>query len=123
MKKLLREIQEEFGLHDLAIEDAHDAHQRPKIEQYGNCLFVVLRTAHLAGESQHVEFERRTSCWAALRRFCPTWLTAVARRFAHTLRGFTAAARQRSWLCPLRIDGFCSRPVFPHPRGVGRESG
>jgi magnesium transporter len=41
---LPREIQEEFGLHDLAIEDAHDAHQRPKLEQYGNCLFVVLRT-------------------------------------------------------------------------------
>ena len=55
-EKLLREIQEEFGLHDLAIEDAHDAHQRPKLEQYGNCLFVVLRTAHLTSESQHVEF-------------------------------------------------------------------
>ena len=55
-EKLLREIQEEFGLHDLAIEDAHEAHQRPKLEQYGNCLFVVLRTAHLTGESQHVEF-------------------------------------------------------------------
>ena len=55
-EKLLREIQEEFGLHDLAIEDAHDAHQRPKLEQYGNCLFVVLRTGHLANQSQHVEF-------------------------------------------------------------------
>ncbi|HEU4678648.1 MAG TPA: magnesium/cobalt transporter CorA [Terrimicrobiaceae bacterium] len=55
-EKLLREIQEEFGLHDLAIEDAHSAHQRPKLEQYDNCLFVVLRTAHLAGEPQHVEF-------------------------------------------------------------------
>jgi magnesium transporter len=31
-------------------------HQGPKLEQYGNSLFVVLRTAHLAGESQHVEF-------------------------------------------------------------------
>jgi magnesium transporter len=55
-EQLLREIQEEFALHDLAIEDAHDAHQRPKLEQYGNCLFVVLRTAHLAGEPPHVEF-------------------------------------------------------------------
>jgi magnesium transporter len=55
-EKLLREIQEEFGLHDLAIEDAHSAHQRPKLEQYDNCLFVVLRTAHLAGEPQQVEF-------------------------------------------------------------------
>jgi len=53
-EKLLREIQEEF--HDLAIEDAHSAHQRPKLEQYENSLFVVLRTAHLAGEPQHVEF-------------------------------------------------------------------
>ena len=41
-EQLLREIQEEFCLHDLAIEDAHCAHQRPKVEQYGNCLFVVL---------------------------------------------------------------------------------
>ena len=55
-EELLREIQEEFGLHDLAIEDAHSAHQRPKLEQYGNSLFVVLRTAHLVGEPQHVEF-------------------------------------------------------------------
>ncbi len=30
-EELLREIQEEFGLHDLAIEDARDAHQRPKL--------------------------------------------------------------------------------------------
>jgi hypothetical protein len=55
-EELLREIQEEFGLHDLAIEDARDAHQRPKLEQYGDCLFVVLRTAHLVNESQHVKF-------------------------------------------------------------------
>jgi magnesium transporter len=55
-EKLLGEIQQEFGLHDLAIEDAHSAHQRPKLEQYENCLFVVPRTAQLVGESQHVEF-------------------------------------------------------------------
>jgi magnesium transporter len=55
-EKLLREIQEQLGLHDLAIEDAHCAHQRPKLEQYENCLFVVLRTANLAGEPQQVEF-------------------------------------------------------------------
>ena len=55
-EQLLREIQEEFCLHDLAIEDAHTAHQRPKLEQYENCLFVVLRTAHLGGEPQRVEF-------------------------------------------------------------------
>ena len=44
---LLRKMQEEFGLHDLAIEDALTAHQRPKIERYDNSLFVVLRTAQI----------------------------------------------------------------------------
>ena len=42
---VLRKIQEELGLHELAVEDAHAAHQRPKLEEYGACLFVVLRTA------------------------------------------------------------------------------
>ena len=55
-EQLLREIQEEFCLHDLAIEDAHCAHQRPKVEQYGNCLFVVLRTAHMVSDPQRVDF-------------------------------------------------------------------
>ncbi len=44
---LLRKMQEEFGLHDLAIEDALTAHQRPKIERYENSVFVVLRTAQI----------------------------------------------------------------------------
>ena len=44
---LLKTVQERFGLHDLAIEDAHLAHQRPKLEVYGDSLFIVLRTAHL----------------------------------------------------------------------------
>lgn len=35
-------MQEEFGLHDLAVEDARHGHQRPKIEEYGNSVFVVL---------------------------------------------------------------------------------
>jgi magnesium transporter len=45
--EMLREIQQEFSLHDLAIEDAARAHQRPKLERYGDSIFVVLRTAHL----------------------------------------------------------------------------
>ena len=44
---LLRKMQEEFGLHDLAIEDALAAHQRPKIERDENSVFVVLRTAQI----------------------------------------------------------------------------
>jgi magnesium transporter len=43
---LLRKVQEEFALHDLAIEDAQHAHQRPKLEAYGDSLFIVVETAH-----------------------------------------------------------------------------
>ena len=38
----LEEMREEFGLHELAVEDAHTGHQRPKIEEYGDSLFAVL---------------------------------------------------------------------------------
>ena len=53
-QKLLKLIQDEFGLHDLAIEDACSAHQRPKLEEYGDSLFMVLHTAHLNATS--IEF-------------------------------------------------------------------
>jgi magnesium transporter len=46
--ELLGKIQEEFGLHELAVEDARSAHQRPKIEEYGDSLFLVLHTATLS---------------------------------------------------------------------------
>ena len=46
---LLRQVQKEFDLHDLAIEDAEKAHQRPKLEIYGDAIFVVARTAHMVG--------------------------------------------------------------------------
>src|SRR5688572_12543152 len=49
-KDLLRQVQRQFRLHDLAIEDAYNAHQRPKLEQYEDSLFVVLRTARIAGD-------------------------------------------------------------------------
>ncbi len=53
---LLLKIQGEFGLHELAIEDAHHAHQRPKIETYSGSLFIVLKTAQLeAGEVAYGE--------------------------------------------------------------------
>ncbi len=45
--EMLQRVQREFNLHDLAIEDAEHAHQRPKLEQYGDALFIVARTAQL----------------------------------------------------------------------------
>jgi magnesium transporter len=54
---LLEHIQQAFGLHDLAIEDAHRAHQRPKLEVYDDSMFVVLRTARLCEDGEHrIEF-------------------------------------------------------------------
>jgi len=43
-------MQREFDLHELAVEDTYDGHQRPKIEEYGDSLFCVLQTVELAGE-------------------------------------------------------------------------
>ena len=43
----LEQMQREFGLHELAIEDARHGHQRPKVEEYGDTLFVVLHTLEL----------------------------------------------------------------------------
>ncbi len=54
-ESLLLKVQQEFGLHDLAIEDAHTAHQRPKIELYGDSVFIVLRTAQMNAQ-KHTEF-------------------------------------------------------------------
>ena len=44
---LLRRVQAQLHLHELAIEDAGKAHQYPKVEQYGDALFVVARTAQV----------------------------------------------------------------------------
>ncbi len=44
----LAAMKEEFDLHELAVEDAQHGHQRPKIEEYGDSLFVVMHTVELA---------------------------------------------------------------------------
>ncbi|MET4783019.1 magnesium and cobalt transport protein CorA [Glaciihabitans sp. UYNi722] len=52
----LTSLAEQFGLHELAVEDAILAHQRPKIERYGSTLFVVLRAARYLDDKEEVEF-------------------------------------------------------------------
>jgi magnesium transporter len=47
---------ERFDLHELAVEDAIVAHQRPKLERYGDTLFVVLRAARYLDDSEEVDF-------------------------------------------------------------------
>src|SRR5688572_31101545 len=46
----MSEMQEEFDLHALAAEDARHGHQRPKIEEYGDSLFVVMNTIEVEGD-------------------------------------------------------------------------
>ncbi len=52
----LASLADEFGLHELALEDAILAHQRPKLERYDDTLFVVLRAARYLDDVEEVEF-------------------------------------------------------------------
>lgn len=61
----------QFDLHELAVEDAILAHQRPKLERYGDTLFVVLRAARYVDERERVDF-------GELHIFCgPTFVLTV----------------------------------------------
>jgi len=51
----IQSVAQEFGLHHLAVEDAVSAHQRPKLERYGDTLFVVLRPARYLDDVEKVE--------------------------------------------------------------------
>jgi magnesium transporter len=55
-KAEFHEIRRHVDLHDLVVEDALNAHQRPKLEQYDDDLFVVLRTATYLDAVEEVEF-------------------------------------------------------------------
>ncbi|WP_425528711.1 magnesium and cobalt transport protein CorA [Rhodococcus maanshanensis] len=67
----LQAAAKQFGLHELAVEDAIVAHQRPKLERYGDTLFVVLRAARYLDESERVDF-------GELHVFCgPTFVITV----------------------------------------------
>jgi magnesium transporter len=50
----LAEMQQEFGLHELAVEDAQHGHQRPKIEEYGDSLFAVLQTVEMVDDELQI---------------------------------------------------------------------
>ncbi|GAB2739370.1 magnesium and cobalt transport protein CorA [Sinomonas atrocyanea] len=52
----MAEVAHEFHLHDLAVEDAINAHQRPKMERYDEMLFTVLRPARYIDATETVEF-------------------------------------------------------------------
>jgi magnesium transporter len=100
-EELLLKLQDEFGLHDLAIEDAHAAHQRTKIETYGDSLFLVVQTAqlingHLAFGETHIFFGPRylvtvrhgaSLSYAPARRTCEHTPTLLALGPSYALYG------------------------------------
>jgi magnesium transporter len=76
----LETMQCEFGLHDLAVEDAKRGHQRPKVEEYEKTLFVVLHTIELdAADRQRVG---EVSIFAG-----PNFVLSVRNRSLHSLLG------------------------------------
>ncbi|HXV52376.1 MAG TPA: magnesium/cobalt transporter CorA [Solirubrobacterales bacterium] len=52
----LQDVGQRFGLHELALEDAYRAHQRPKLEDYDDSYFIVLRPARYDDAEEEVEF-------------------------------------------------------------------
>lgn len=90
-RELLLRVQQQFKLHDLAIEDAEHPHQRPKIEQYGDALFIVARTAQLV--QRRVEF-------GETHIFCGKGYIVSVR---HGVSTSYAAVRQHWESCPTAL--------------------
>ena len=86
---LLKKLQSEFGLHELAIEDARNAHQRPKIEPYGDSLFIVAQTAQIT--EGNIAFGE-THIFAS-RRYLVTVRHGASRSYAPARRNCEQAPR------------------------------
>jgi magnesium transporter len=80
----LVDVQRQFGLHELAVEDAQTLHLRPKIERYegGHVLFAVFRTARYIDELEEIEFGEVS--------------VFISSRFVITVRQGEASGFQRS---------------------------
>ncbi len=79
----LAALQDEFGLHELAIEDAQKGHQRPKIEEYGSSLFIVMRLIEPVGtelQSGEVSVFVGPQYIVSVRRDAQVGFTEVRRR-------------------------------------------
>ena len=123
---ILTSVQRQFELHDLAIEDANHAHQRPKIEQYGDALFIVARTAQL-DRRQHRVRRNPSVRRRRISRFGPPRRLDVLYAGARTLRKLPAGAGPRRGLHPLRHPRFHRRQLLAgardHPGGSRSDGG
>ena len=115
----LTAMQVEFDLHPLAVEDAHKGHQRPKIEEYGDLLFVVLHLVEMDGAELKV---------GEVAIFVGTnYVLSVRSRSAHGFVEVRARCErepdlpaQRLGFRALRHHGCRRRPLLP---GAGRPRG
>ena len=114
----LAAMQHEFGLHELAVEDARHGHQRPKIEEYGDSLFAVLHIVEIVdGELTVGEFDIFAG---------PNYVLSVR---SHAEKGFIdvrarcerepRAAAPRFGIRAVRVDGRGGGPLFPADRRAG----
>jgi magnesium transporter len=91
----LERLQELFGLHELAVEDAGLEHQRPKIEDYDESYFIVLKTAHYHEKDEIVHFGE-ISVFAG-----PGYVVAVRRGPGSELKTARARLEERPDLLKL----------------------
>ena len=86
----LAQVRDTFGLHELAVEDALNVHQRPKIERYDQDVhLVILRTARYDDHTEEVEFGEISVFLA------PTFVITVRQGVASELRGTRQRLEQR----------------------------
>ena len=102
----LAAVAEEFDLHELAVEDTIHAHQRPKLERYGDTLFLVLRPARYIDETETVEF-------GEIHVFAGPW-------FVITVRHGAASELGRVRRAPLAAAAHPQRQSHPGDEGAER---
>ena len=119
-KPCSRKLQEEFGLHDLAIEDAHNAHQRPKIELYDDSLFIVLHTAQVVAAQDRIRRDAHLPRPATISSPCATAPRCRMRRRARVasrIRELLALGPSYALYAVLDfiVDNFL--PIVEHVQG------
>ena len=110
---------EEFGLHELAVEDARNGHQRPKIEEYDDSLFAVLHTVELAADDGDDELLVGEVDIFVGRNYVLSVRTARSRASPTCARAPSASrscCKHGAGFVLLRADGHRRRPLLPDPR-------
>jgi magnesium transporter len=97
--QLLSKLGEELGLHELAVEDALTTHQRPKLEEYGDHLFISARTAHVW--DHHIQLGE--THFFAGSRFVAAILHGHALSFAKVMNQLTSRCKNHKRGAPFAL--------------------